>query len=97
MFVYQNDKHYYLNPMVEINLRMTMGMAAHMLVERYLHPESTGVMRLEYQPEPGKLLQHIQNQQPLTCKEGRWHKGFLALNPVTEESQYVITVNITNT
>lgn len=97
MFVYQKDNHFYLNPMVEMNLRMTMGMAAHMLVERYLHPESTGVMRLEYLPESGKLLQHIQNQQPLTLKEGRWHSGFLALNPVTEETQYAITVDITNT
>ena len=82
--------------MVEMNLRMTMGMAAHILVERYLHPEAKGIMRLEYQPEFGRLLQQIQNQEPLTIKDGKWHHGFLALNPVTEETQYAITINITN-
>lgn len=97
MFVYQKDNHFFLNPMVEMNLRMTMGMAAHMLAERYLHSESTGIMRLEYQPGTGKLLQHFQNQPPLILKDGRWHNGFLALNPVTEDTQYAITVNITNT
>ncbi|MBQ3751747.1 MAG: hypothetical protein II865_10670 [Bacteroidales bacterium] len=96
MFVYQKDNRSYFNPMVEMNLRMTMGLAAHILVERYLHPEAKGIMRLEYQPKFGRLLQQIQNQEPLTIKAGKWHHGFLALNPVTEETQYAITINITN-
>lgn len=93
MFVYEADG-YKLNPMVEINLRMTMGMAAHLLYERFVHPNSTGVMRIEYRPKRGAMLQYVQQQPPMTCEEGRWREGFLALTPVTEETQYCVTVEL---
>jgi len=96
MFIYRQDGQMLLNPMVEINLRMTMGMAAHLLMERHVHPESTGIMQLEYNPTAGGLLHHIGAQPPMRLKEGRWHSGFLALSPVNEDTQYAITVNISN-
>lgn len=94
MFIYQQQQHYKLNPMVEMNLRMTMGMAAHILYERYVHPESQGTMQLEFSPIAGKLQEHANQQPPLKLKEGRWYSGFLSLNPVEKETQYAITVNI---
>lgn len=93
MFVYEADG-YKLNPMVEINLRMTMGMAAHLLYERFVHPHSTGVMRIEYRPKRGAMLQYVQQQPPMTCEEGRWREGFLALTPVSEETQYCVGVEV---
>lgn len=93
MFVYEADG-YKLNPMVEINLRMTMGMAAHLLYERFVHPNSTGVMRIEYRPKRGAMLQYVQQQSPMTCEEGRWREGFLALTPVSEETQYCVIVAV---
>ena len=93
MFVYDSDG-YKLNPMVEINLRMTMGMAAHILYERFVHPDSTGVMRIEYRSKRGAMLQYVQQQPPMTCEEGRWREGFLALTPVNEETQYCVTVEL---
>lgn len=96
MFFYEQANQIHLNPMVEINLRMTMGMAAHILTEKHLHPESTGTMQLEYDPTPGGLRRRMETQPPMATKEGRWHHGVLALNPVSKETQYAITVNITN-
>ena len=93
MFVYDSDG-YKLNPMVEINLRMTMGMAAHLLYERFVHPNSIGVMRIEYRPKRGAMLQYVQQQPPMTCEEGRWREGFLALTPVNEETQYCVIVTV---
>lgn len=93
MFVYDSDG-YKLNPMVEINLRMTMGMAAHLLYERFVHPNSTGVMRIEYRPKRGAMLHYVQQQPPMTCEEGRWREGFIALTPVSEETQYCVTVGV---
>ncbi|MBO4381598.1 MAG: hypothetical protein J5799_01520 [Bacteroidales bacterium] len=103
MMVFQNsnykannskDWNYVLNPMVEINLRMTMGMAAHILYERHVHPESVGSMQLEYRPARGEMLQYVQAQPEMVCEDGRWREGFLNLTPVNEETQYCITVNI---
>ena len=103
MMVFQNsnhkiknstDRNYILNPMVEINLRMTMGMAAHILYERHVHPQSVGTMQLEYRPVRGEMLRHVQSQPKMVCEGGRWREGFLALTPVDEETQYCITVNI---
>ena len=94
MFIYQ-DNEFKINPMVEINLRMTMGMASHILRQRYLHPDTVGTFRLEYRPKPGDLLQcaeELNRQHPLVRKEERWHSGFLSLTPVTENSQYAFFV-----
>lgn len=93
MFVYDSDG-YKLNPMVEINLRMTMGMAAHLLYERFVHPNSTGVMRIEYRPKRGAMLQYVQQQPAMTYVDGLWREGFLALTPVSEETQYCVGVRM---
>lgn len=94
MFIYQQDFEYKLNPMVEMNLRMTMGMAAHILYERYVHPDSQGTMQLEFSPIAGKLQEYASHQPPLKFKKGRWHSGFFSLSPIEKETQYAITVNI---
>ncbi len=90
---HSKDWNYSLNPMVEINLRMTMGMAAHILYERHIHPKSAGSMQLEYRPARGELLSYVQAQPKMVCEDGRWREGFLNLTPVNEETQYCITVN----
>lgn len=94
MFVYQKDGKYYVNPMVEMNLRMTMGMAAHILYENHVHPEATGTMRLLYFPKPGDLKAFVDAQAPVKWKDGKWHSGFLALTAVTETSRYAVGVAV---
>lgn len=95
MFVYtDNSGKYQLNPMVEINLRMTMGMAAHILYERYVHPDATGTMQLTYLPAPGALASWAREQAPLQTLNGRWYSGFHALSPIHEDTQYAVTVQM---
>ncbi len=94
MFVYQEDNRFKVNPMVEINVRMTMGMAAHILYERYVHPESRGTMRLEYRPQSGDMLDFINQQVPMRLQDDRWHTGTLALNPIDNETQYAVVVEV---
>lgn len=94
MFIYQ-DNGFKINPMVEINLRMTMGMASHIIRERYLHPDTIGTFRLEYRPKPGDLLrlaEELHRQHPFVPKEGKWYSGFLSLTPITENTQYAFFV-----
>ena len=94
MFIYQQDNEYKLNPMVEMNLRMTMGIAAHILYERFVHPGSQGTMQLEYSPKAGSLQEYATHQPSPTCQDGRWYSGFFSLTPIEKDTQYAITVNI---
>lgn len=94
MFVYQ-DNGIKINPMVEINLRMTMGMASHIIRERYLHPDAIGTFKLEYRPKPGELLHyadHLSRQHPFVEHDGRWYSGFQSLTPISETTQYAFFV-----
>ncbi|MBR6161772.1 MAG: hypothetical protein IKQ75_07885 [Bacteroidales bacterium] len=94
MFIYQ-DNGFKINPMVEINLRMTMGMASHIIRERYLHPDTIGTFKLEYRPKPGDLLQYadqLNRQHPFEEHDGQWYSGFRSLTPVTKTTQYAFFV-----
>ena len=93
MFVYQDSEKFKLNPMVEINLRMTMGMAAHTLYERYMHPQSTGSMRIEFRPDG--LGEHVQSLPEMQYRDGKWFDGGLCLTPVTDKTQYAVIVTAT--
>jgi len=44
----------------------------------------------------GNILKILNARLFSFMKEGRWHCGFLALNPVKQDTQYAITVNISN-
>ena len=97
MFVYQENGKYLLHPFVEVNLRKTMGMAAHELYARHCHPKSRGFFRIMHCPTKGGLEQQIKrltSARPLVLKDGLWFNGLIPLNPVTEETQYAVVVEL---
>lgn len=94
LFVYQEDGDYKVNPFVEINVRMTMGMAAHILYERHVHPAANGFMRLVYRAQQGELLDFVRSQKPMELKDNRWYNGVSVLHPVDCETQYAIMVEV---
>lgn len=94
MFVYQKDGGYYVNPMVEMNLRMTMGMAAHIIYERFVHPDLTGTMRLVYFPKPGELKAYVDSQPAMTLVNEKWCSGVMTLNTIEETTQYAVCVYV---
>ncbi len=90
------DKEIRLHPMIEINLRMTMGMVAHLLYERHLHPQATGTLHLVYRNkglEP--LIHEMEKKHPWVMEDGLWRAGFKVLHPVDPETQYAICVLLT--
>lgn len=92
MFVYQKDGGFYVNPMVEMNLRMTMGMAAHILYERFVHPDATGTMRLVYFPKPVELKAFVDSQPAMKYENEKWCSGFMPLNTIETTTQYSVCV-----
>ncbi len=87
-----SQEKYALHPCVEINLRMNMGVVAHILHERYVTPERVGRYMVEYFPTPEALKEaHLarRDKYPLTfAPDGRILKGYQPLTPIGKESQY---------
>ena len=92
MFVYQEDGKYKLHPFVEINLRKTMGLAAHNIYARYCHPEARGTFRIVHGDVETRLIASLQAE--MQCRDGLWFSGTAVLNPVTDKTQYAVVVNL---
>ena len=92
MFVYQEDGKYKLHPFVEVNLRKTMGLAAHDIYARYCHPESRGTFRIVHGNVETGRAPSLQTE--MHCRNGLWFSGTMVLNPVTEKTQYAVVVKL---
>lgn len=93
MFVYQKDGEYYLHPVVELNLRLTMGWAAHQFYSRYVREGSMGRWRLRYLPDENALLEEdaaLRARYPLRVEQGRVVAGYLSLTPVYAGTEYAV-------
>jgi hypothetical protein len=81
---------YKINPVVEFNLRMTMGMVARVVYDRCVQKGVRGMFMIDHCP-PGELLrEHIVQieENPIEIEDGRFKKGYFSLCPVTENTVY---------
>ena len=92
MFVYQEDGKYKLHPFVEVNLRKTMGLAAHDLYARYCHPEARGTFRIAHGNVETGRAPSLQTE--MQCRDGMWYSGTVLLNPVTDKTRYAAVVKL---
>ncbi len=92
MFVYQEDGAYKLHPFVEVNLRKTMGMAAHDIYARYCHPESQGTFRIVRGSV--ETFHETSLQSGMQLRDGLWWSGTIALNPVTAATRYAVVMEL---
>ena len=94
MFVYQEDGKYKLHPFVEVNLRKTMGLAAHDIFARFCHPEARGTFRIVHGPV--ETLRATSLQTEMQCRYGVWYSGTAVLSPVTATTQYAAVIELTD-
>lgn len=97
MFIYRDGEQTHVNPAVEINLRMTMGMVARIIYDRYVHPESNGWFYIDHEP-PGQLLaDHTakRNNEPMQLSDGKLAKGYMSLCPVLPNTVYRASILLT--
>lgn len=95
MFVYQEDGKTKWHPFVEMNMRKTMGLAAHEIYARYCHPQARGTFEILYEPRCGLLKKKLDDQRtrcPLRLENGLWRSGMVVLNPVLDATQYAVVV-----
>jgi len=104
MFVYQEEGACKLHPFVEVNLRKTMGLAAHDIYARYCHPDARGTFRIvrENVKMHGNVGAHgnvethgrASLQTEIQYRDGLWWSGTATLNPVTPDTQYAVVVEL---
>jgi hypothetical protein len=99
MMICETPTGYHIQPCVEINMRMNMGLVAHTFYKRFVTQGVSGRYVVDFFKKPGDALQFHQKTQsdfPLTIKNGRIKNGYLALTPVNESSNYIAWVIIDN-
>lgn len=98
LFVYSApwDERPRLHPCVEINLRTTMGVLAHQLYQRYIHPSKRGYYRLLYLSDREAMAEQVRRSglPPLFDAEGRLYGGHWGLTPLPEGGGFYAYVEI---
>ena len=91
------DTTFQLQPCVEINMRMNMGIVAHRLYERFVHPNSSGIYSINYFKKEGEAKSYEQKMRadyPSIIENGKVKNGYFALTPVDEKTSYAAYVSI---
>lgn len=97
MFVYQENNEIKIHPVVEINLRMTMGLLSRILYDQYIDDKSIGWLQMDYEPKNGIALEKQSKNMiinPLKISNTRIEHGFFPLFPVSEHTKYQIWAKI---
>ncbi len=97
MMIYKEQEAFYINPCVELNLRMNMGMVARIFYDRYVASGSEGIYAVDYNPDASALYtDHLQRTTdfPLVIRNRKIVKGYLSLSPVTPSSHYRARIEI---
>lgn len=92
MMIYDNGDGYRLNPCMEVNLRMNMGVVARLFYDKYVAKNSTGNYFVKFFKNEGEAYSlHIEMKAsfPLLTVDGRIVRGCLNLSPVKQESRYI--------
>ena len=99
MMVYRKENNCFIHPLIEINLRYTMGLVANQLSNRWIHPASQGQLIITYNKDPKKTTHmHLQMKAkyPLQLSGAQIRSGYLSLCPVLTGTQYIAYILIEN-
>ena len=85
----EGEPAYAIHPHVEVNLRMNMGVVAHLLCENRIVPGAEGCFFVDHFSSNEALRarhEYYSNCYPLAIKDGKVVSGYLSLVPVTPKS-----------
>ena len=91
MMIYNDGGHLRLNPCMELNLRMNMGVVSRLFHDNYVDSGATGRYFVDFYKKPGDAYEAHQKNlalYPLDVCNGRVRSGYLNLSPVLPGSRY---------
>jgi hypothetical protein len=86
-----------LNPGVEINLRMTMGIVARLFYNKYVKEGKSGTFKTVHFKYDGEMISHVNEMEtiyPLQIKNHKITRGYLILTAYNQHTRYGIEVTI---
>ena len=92
MMIYNDGGHLRLNPCMELNLRMNMGVVSRLFHDNYVESGATGRYFVDFYKKPGDAYDAHQKNlalYPLDVSSGRVKSGYINLSPVLPGSRYV--------
>jgi len=92
MMVYRKDNMITIHPLVEINLRYTMGLVALQLSNRLIYKYSRGQLVVTYNKDKNKICNfhhQLKENYPLILSGSKIQSGYLSLCPVLPDTQYL--------
>lgn len=95
MMICETSSGYAVQPCVEINTRMNMGVAAHTFYRKFVAESSSGIFKVDYFKKTAAALdfhQKMTAEHPLVFKDGKIKSGYFSLTPVSEATRYVAFV-----
>lgn len=97
MMICETSRSYCVQPCVEINMRMNMGMVARIFYDRFVSSKAAGRYAVDFFKKRGEALVHHQKMTtnfPLVIENGKIKSGYFNLTPVTEDTNYAAWVEI---
>ena len=97
MMIYDNGDGCRLNPCMEVNLRMNMGVVSRLFYDRYVCAGKCGIYRVRFFKQPGEAYNFhlgMKETHSLTVEDGKVSAGYMNLVPVTPENRYIAYVVI---
>lgn len=95
MMIYRSGERLCLNPCMELNLRMNMGVVSRLFYDNYVMQGAEGRFFVDFYKKPCEAYElHMSNRKshPLEVCDGKICRGYLNLSPVTSESRYAAYV-----
>jgi hypothetical protein len=95
MMICETPTGYRVQPCVEINMRMNMGLVAHTFRKRFVAQGVSGRYMVDFFKKPSETFafhRKMQTDFPPIIENGRIEKGYFALTPVNEGSNYLVYV-----
>jgi len=95
MMICETAEGYSVQPCVEINMRMNMGMVARLFHNQYMEEDGQGRFSVDYFKQPGSALlfhQQMERENPLVVVNEKVSSGYLPLTPVTASTRYTAYV-----
>ena len=92
MMICETPSGFRVQPCVEINMRMNMGLVAHKFRERFVIQGVSGKFVVDFFKKQNEALafhQKTQQNFPLVIENGKIKSGYLSLTPVNEHTNYI--------
>lgn len=98
MMIYRDEcGNLRLNPCMEVNMRMNMGVASRIIYDRHVCAGKRGQFFVNYYKKEGDAYEeHRLNKEryPLEVENGRVAGGYINLSPITPENRYSVYIII---